>query len=224
MIIAAYLVVVSCMLEVQQLACQRNNRFLFQRMSWQAQLGQTIQLAGANGCGKSSLLAILAGLLRPPSGRMTWQGYALFSQITPSYLGHDLGLTELLTVYDNAVLFAALAHGDHSCECIEGILQQWGLLAYRHRAVATLSRGLKQRMALIRLVMSVSPLWLLDEPATGLDEEGMDLLVNFLKQHSAKGGIAVITSHQIFGGLEHISQLDMATWTQGEGICEGVRW
>jgi heme exporter protein A len=208
-------------LSVMELSCVRAGRPLFQGMSWSASLGSILHVSGANGAGKSSLLAIMAGFLRPSSGRLLWQGDDLSRAVTPTYLGHSLGLTGIWTVYQNLVLTATLL-GRVDVD-FDAVLDDLGLCDYRDRLVQDLSRGLKQRVALARFVLTDSPLWLMDEPGTGLDKDSLLWLSNRLEQHVGLGGIAVMTSHQSLG-IDNMKLIDLECWAKHAGLEDGLWW
>jgi heme exporter protein A len=184
--------------------------------------GCILHLSGANGAGKSSLLAMMAGFLRPATGQILWHGIQISRVITPTYLGHALGLTGIWTVYQNLVLTATLLQKPDAD--LKTVLDQLGLCDYRDVLVQDLSRGLKQRVALARFVLTDSPLWLMDEPGTGLDAQSLIWLADLLDQHASQGGVVVLTSHQPLGVKKAVKSIDLKSWSKQTVIDEGLWW
>lgn len=217
-------------LSVNNLSCSRAGRLLFSGLSWQAKQGDLIHITGENGSGKTSLLLILSGFLRAQSGRISWDGYDLHKKIIPTFVGHELGLAPGLSVKENARFYAHLMQGNKSGSNdfkmgINAAMERLGLLAYQDEPIDQLSRGTKQRLALIRLVFSQSPLWLLDEPATGLDAVHRHVLTELIQEHGHRGGVTVMSSHQRL--LDHWSEINLTEWLPqptANQLHEEVTW
>jgi heme exporter protein A len=188
-------------LRAQNLECLRGESLLFSGLSFGVFTGQILQIEGANGSGKTSLLRILAGLSPASEGEVLWRGEniarrrgAFFSEV--AYLGHHLGLKAELTVREN--LRFAFAMNGLSCpdETLEQALERVGLLDREDVPVRALSAGQRQRVALARMIASPAALWILDEPFTALDAAGVALVHRLLEAHAERDGLAVLTSHQ----------------------------
>lgn len=167
------------------IACRRGDRLLFKGLTLACEAGDALHVAGANGVGKSSLLRILAGLLRPFAGKVEASGaIGLVDErlaLDPNQpLGKALGFWEKLDSADQPVR-------------VHELLQVEALLDV---PVRFLSTGQKKRAALARLLNGSSPIWLLDEPLNGLDTEAQRTVETLVAQHCASGGIAVVASHQ----------------------------
>jgi heme exporter protein A len=158
--------------------------------------GERLVLTGGNGAGKTTLLRILATVLRPHSGEVRVAGHALpreAGKVRPviGYLGHEPLVYPELTVRENLELYAAL-HGVGEAEIADAL----DLVGLEHRqadTAADLSRGMRQRLALARATLHRPSLLLLDEPTTGLDEDGRGRLRGLLEAHR---GTALIATHE----------------------------
>ena len=173
----------ACRLTANNLACQRGERLLFRGLGLELTGGQALQVKGANGIGKSSLIRILAGLLRPLVGEVERDGSVGLLDERPALdpglpLGQALGFWQRLD-----------GPGDAK-------LAQLGLSGLLEVPVRYLSTGQKKRAALARLLGQEAPIWLLDEPLNGLDTKGVALVEALVAQHCAQGGIALVASHQ----------------------------
>ncbi|MEY4239759.1 MAG: heme exporter ATP-binding protein CcmA [Pseudomonadota bacterium] len=173
----------ACRLTANNLACQRGERLLFRALGLELASGKALQVKGANGIGKSSLIRILAGLLRPLAGEVARDGSVGLLDERPALdpglpLGQALGFWQRLD-------------GPGDAE-----LAQLGLSGLLEVPVRYLSTGQKKRAALARLLGQEAPIWLLDEPLNGLDTRGVALVEALVAQHCAQGGIALVASHQ----------------------------
>ncbi len=153
--------------------------------------GELLAVRGANGSGKSTLLKTIAGLLSPESGEIRindqWP-----AQVPVLYLGHKRGLVGSMSVYDNVSFWANM----YDCpELIPAALHYFDLEEVSDVPVEQLSAGWQQRVALTRLITIPSPLWLLDEPVSNLDEEAGALLQSLIQSRLEQGGMVLMTSH-----------------------------
>lgn len=188
------------MLEARQLTCQRDERTLFNALSFRVEPGEMVQVAGQNGAGKTTLLRILAGLAQADEGDVFWQAQPLRRQRDLFHddllwIGHQAGIKTVLTPFENLTFF----HADVAEAQRWHALEQIGLLGFEDLPVNQLSAGQQRRAALARLWLSTAKLWLLDEPFTALDATGIEKLTQRLRQHADAGGMVVLTSHQPLG-------------------------
>lgn len=188
------------MLEARQLTCQRDERTLFNALSFRVEPGEMVQVAGQNGAGKTTLLRILAGLAQADEGEVFWQAQPLRRQrdlfhSDLLWIGHQPGIKTVLTPFENLTFF----HADAAEAQRWDALEQIGLLGFEDLPVNQLSAGQQRRAALARLWLSAAKLWLLDEPFTALDATGIEKLTLRLRQHADAGGIVILTSHQPLG-------------------------
>jgi heme exporter protein A len=189
------------MLEAVDLQCERGGRTLFRGLSLALGAGDAIRIAGANGSGKTSLLRILCGLLPPTQGKVLWNG-ADVARLREDYskqlvyLGHAPAVKDDLTAAENLAISCRLAGDAQPDSAVQAALARFGLSANSF-PVKRLSQGQRRRAALARLALSESrPLWLLDEPFSALDAEGVSILARFIKDYLARGGALAFTTHQ----------------------------
>jgi heme exporter protein A len=188
-------------LEAADLECERGGRTLFRSLGFSLKAGEALRIAGANGSGKTSLLRILCGLLAPSRGKVLWKGSqvgALREEYSAQlvYLGHAPAVKDDLTAAENLAITCRLAGNPTSDSAIQQALGRLGLTG-KNTLTKRLSQGQRRRVALARLVLSESrPLWLLDEPFAALDGGGVSLLGTLIREHAARGGAAVFTTHQ----------------------------
>ncbi|MFM2272914.1 MAG: heme exporter ATP-binding protein CcmA [Pseudomonadota bacterium] len=186
-------------LAARDIACRRGDRLLLRGLSFSLGAGEALQLAGANGIGKSSLMRILAGLLVPFAGTVEREGTIGLLDERPALDPH-LPLGEALGFWQRL-------DGPHDNRAAD-----LGLAGLEDVPVRYLSTGQKKRAALARLIGQQAPLWLLDEPLNGLDTRGVALVEGLVAEHCSEGGIAVIASHQAIAvpGLARMELRDFA--------------
>lgn len=185
-------------LRAESLACRRGGRSLFNALTFEVGAGEALEVRGANGSGKSSLLRILAGLAPATTGTVRRTGSLARDAETEAadiaYLGHMNGLQAELTPMEN-LRFAQRLQCT-GCRDLAGALQAWELDGFANRPMRRLSQGQQRRVALARLSLTGQRVWLLDEPCAGLDEAGEQLFDRHLAAHLAAGGLAVVATHQ----------------------------
>jgi len=190
------------MLEVKQLTAIRDERILFESLSFAIGSGELVQIEGRNGTGKTTLLRIVAGLGERDDGEIFWNEENIESN-RDSYhqdllfLGHQTGVKRELTAYENLRFYISV-HNNQSVdkETIYQALVKVGLAGREDVPVAQLSAGQQRRVALARLWLSDHKLWILDEPLTAIDKQGVKVLEALFLNHAEKGGIVVLTTHQ----------------------------
>ena len=186
-------------LKIVGLQCIRDDRILFDQLNFSVSKGQLLQIEGANGTGKTSLLRILCGLTLPTEGTVLWDDCDIESikaQYWENliYIGHSNGIKGDLTPLENLAMARAL--GSHPTEIsLEDALEYVGLRGFEDGATRTLSAGQQRRVALARLLITKAQLWILDEPFTALDKKAIVHIEDLLDTHAHQGGMAVLTSH-----------------------------
>jgi heme exporter protein A len=179
---------------VENLACRRSGRLVFEGLSFALHEGQALVVTGRNGAGKSSLLAILAGQLRPDAGTVRTDGIGERPLADALHLvGHRDALKGALTAAEN-LAFARDILGDEAARPGEA-LEAVGLAHAARLPVAYLSAGQRRRVALARLLVARRPLWLLDEPTAALDAAAQETLVGLMRAHLSEGGLVIAATH-----------------------------
>ena len=183
------------MLQAAGLAAFRGERLVFRDLDFAVASGGALLLVGPNGSGKSTLLRVLAGLLPPAEGLLTWDGQDALADLSMhalrvAYVGHQDAVKLGLTAAENLTFAARLAGAD-----VGNALEAVGLQDLADLPARMLSAGQKRRLALARLVLSRAALWLLDEPTLGLDVASVERFGGMLEAHRARGGSVVAATH-----------------------------
>lgn len=190
------------MLEVKQLAAIRDERVLFESLSFTIESGELVQIEGRNGTGKTTLLRIVTGLGDRDDGEIFWNNESIESNRDAYhqdllFLGHQTGIKRELTAYENLRFYMSMhSKTPADKETIYNALIKVGLAGREDVPVAQLSAGQQRRVALARLWLSDHKLWILDEPLTAIDKQGVKVLEALFLQHAEQGGIVVLTTHQ----------------------------
>ncbi len=176
-------------LQAIDLACVRGGRLIFDSLDLSVAPGEALLVQGANGAGKSSLLRLLAGLLRPAAGRIA-------NPFRTAYLGHDNALKGDRSLVQELRFWAAV---DDAGDRWRAALDRFDLEPLADLPTRLLSSGQKRRAALARTWASGAELWLLDEPSVGLDAASVDRLAAACAAHRAGGGLIVAATHVPLG-------------------------
>ncbi len=189
------------MLEVSSLECIRGDRSLFRDVSFDISEGELLHLHGHNGSGKTTLLRTLASLVKPAEGDIRWHNesiYELGEDYTRHvmYIGHKNAIKDDLTGVENLVISSVLDGHYISENQAWQALDDIGLRGAEDLPVKVLSQGQRRRVALSRLLVTDTRLWILDEPFVALDKAAVALLQDVIRKHLENGGMTILTTHQ----------------------------
>jgi len=174
---------------------------LFDQLNIEINAGDIVQVEGPNGSGKTSLLRILAGLSQPFEGEVFFNNQ-LISQSREEfhqsllYLGHLPGVKGEMSAVENLTFNLALHGTSDSSTDIEQILAEVNLTGFEDSLASHLSAGQHRRISLARLYESTANIWILDEPFTAIDKQGVHALEQLFKAHIKQGGCVILTTHQ----------------------------
>ncbi len=189
------------MLAVSNLSCSRGDLQLFSALNLRLAAGQIMQVQGANGKGKTTLLRTLCGFHLPDAGQISWGG-ADVSELAENfyanllYLGHHNAIKDELTGLENLQISAGLAGIQLDEKTALAALRRMGLKGRERLVTKVLSQGQRRRVALARLLVGDAKLWVLDEPLTALDVGAVALIQELIAEHLARGGMVIFTTHQ----------------------------
>lgn len=194
------------MLTANGLSYQRNKRTLFKQLTFQLCSGQALHIVGANGSGKTTLLQILTGLIPALSGSVMWHGNPIENQMAFKqellYINHRLGMKTILTPTENLFLFLTrrnlinMKTKQKVVNNIQQVLERLNLNLYSNSVTGQLSVGQQRRLILAKLLLIKADCWILDEPFTALDKNGIALVSSLMDEQKHRGGLVIFTSHQ----------------------------
>jgi heme exporter protein A len=191
-------------IEAIELACSRGDVRLFRDVSFSVSPGEWLAVRGANGSGKTTLLRCVAGLTRPDSGEVKWNG-KLVRESTADfraamlYSGHAPGIKDDLTAAENLRDALALRGTTADDGVIDDALKAVGLGKHRRIPSRRLSAGQRRRIGMARLALDPASCWILDEPLAALDAQGESTFAELLAGHLQRGGSALIATHHDIG-------------------------
>jgi len=181
------------------LRCVRGGREVFSGLDFLGVSGEALAVVGRNGSGKTSLLRLIAGLLRPEGGSIELSGgdAELTVPEQAHYLGHRDALKPALTVMENLSFWRDFLGGESGDAAAS--IARVGLDHATHLPAAFLSAGQRRRLSIARLLSVRRPIWLLDEPTTALDVAGQAVFTGLMREHLASGGMIIAATHAPLG-------------------------
>ncbi|WP_290787531.1 cytochrome c biogenesis heme-transporting ATPase CcmA [Halomonas sp.] len=212
----------SLSLQARQLACERDDRWLFEDLDLDIRAGEIVRIEGPNGSGKTTLLKILSGQLADYQGELFWNGMPMRESRRAFlesllYLGHAPGVKAALTPLENLTWYQALAGESDNEAARLAALESVGLVGYEDVAVGQLSAGQQRRVALARLALTPRPLWVLDEPFTAIDRDGVAALEERLIVHARAGGCVLVTTHHELRKTDELRRVQLGRGGQSHG-------
>ena len=191
----------------------RGDRHVLQGVSAEVGPNELLHISGPNGTGKTTLLRVISGLLRPEQGSVSWLGQSITAsrdqyQAALVYASHEPALKGDLTALEN-LRFAVGLKRRVSAEELRAALTRTGVLACADLPVRVLSAGQRRRVAMARVLAMGATVWLLDEPFTNLDASGVELMSGLLQAHVEGGGLALVVAHHALDLSCRVSRLEL---------------
>ncbi len=193
------------MLQVDGLSCERDRRVLFSDLSFSVSPGEILQVVGANGTGKTTLLKILMGLFSDYEGEVEWS-----LEQPPVFLSHNPGVKDTLTVEENLNWLCRLQGVTLSETMLEEALTATGIARYRYSLCRNLSAGQRKRVNLARFYIVENDCWVMDEPFSSIDAEGVERLETKFADRAKAGSAVILTSHQTLSIGARVRQLELS--------------
>ncbi len=206
------------MLEVSGLTAIRDDKELFRELSFSVKPNDLVQIEGRNGSGKTTLLRIVTGLADCDDGHILWKQNntqkdrdAFHQDLL--FLGHQTGVKKELTAFENLSFYQKVNGSKGVTEQdIWLALAKVGLAGKEDIPSVKLSAGQQRRVALARLWLSKHPLWILDEPLTAIDKQGIKVIEELFLEHTKQGGMILFTTHQdMFADLHSLKKIKLGS-------------
>jgi heme exporter protein A len=187
-------------LSVDRVHVWRGDRHVLQGVSAHVRTGELLHVSGPNGTGKTTLLRVISGLLRPEQGSVSWLGrsiahYRSEYQADLAYAAHEPALKADLSALENLRFSVGLKRRSSGAE-LRAALERTGVAACADLPARVLSAGQRRRVSLARVLAMRAVLWLLDEPYANLDTAGSELVSELLQAHVMAGGLALVVAHR----------------------------
>jgi heme exporter protein A len=187
-------------LKVDKVHVWRGDRHVLQGVSIEVHPRELLHVSGPNGTGKTTLLRVMSGLLRPEQGSVTWRGQSIVQHRTEyqaalAYAAHEPALKGDLTALENLHFSVGLKRRSTVAE-LRDALDRAGVAACAELPARVLSAGQRRRVSLARVLAMHASVWLLDEPYANLDAAGSELVSELLQAHVEEGGLALVVAHR----------------------------
>jgi heme exporter protein A len=198
---------------VEKVHVWRGDRHVLRGVSLEVHPGELMHVSGPNGTGKTTLLRVVSGLLRPEKGSVAWQGRSIAAtaaeyQSALAYASHEPALKSDLTALENLRFTVGLKRRVTVAE-LRSSLERTGVANCADLPARVLSAGQRRRVAMARVLAFRADLWLLDEPYTNLDGSGSSLLSALLAEHVGQGGVALVVAHHDLNVAAQTRQLEL---------------
>jgi heme exporter protein A len=198
---------------VEKVHVWRGDRHVLRGVSLDVHRGELMHVSGPNGTGKTTLLRVVSGLLRPEKGSVAWQGRSIAAaaaeyQCALAYASHEPALKSDLTALENLRFTVGLKRRVTVAE-LRSSLERTGVGTCADLPARVLSAGQRRRVAMARVLAFRADLWLLDEPYTNLDGSGSSLLSALLAEHVGQGGVALVVAHHDLNVAVQTRQLEL---------------
>lgn len=198
---------------VEKVHVWRGDRHVLRGVSLDVHPGELMHVSGPNGTGKTTLLRVVSGLLRPEKGSVAWQGRPITAtaseyQAVLAYASHEPALKSDLTALENLRFTVGLKRRVTAAE-LRASLERTGVGTCADLPARVLSAGQRRRVAMARVLAFQADLWLLDEPFANLDASGSALLSALLAEHIGRGGAALVVAHHDLNVPVRTRQLEL---------------
>jgi heme exporter protein A len=198
---------------VEKVHVWRGDRHVLKGVSLEVHPGELMHVSGPNGTGKTTLLRVVSGLLRPEKGSVAWCGRAIAAsaaeyQSVLAYASHEPALKSDLTALENLRFSVGMKRPVSAAE-LRSSLERTGVGTCADLPARVLSAGQRRRVAMARVLAFRADLWLLDEPFTNLDGSGSSLLSALLAEHVGQGGVALVVAHHDLNVAAETRQLEL---------------
>ena len=199
------------MLTIDNLSLFKDDKKIFSALGFSVSINSALIIRGRNGCGKTSLLKIIAGISDATSGRILWGGEdvknfrADFNGDT-QFIGHKNFLKPELTAFENLRFYSKLSDTEMA---LDSALNFFELQNFADEKIKKLSAGWQKRVMLAKLLACPATIWLLDEPSNNLDKDGKEKLYGLIKTRIKEDGLVIMTTHdEMFFDLGHRLNLE----------------
>ena len=177
-------------LNLKGISVEKNDVCLLEDINLEIKQGDFLNIYGSNGAGKTTLLKLLSGLTEPTAGEIKFNNDDFMDKVF--ILGHKNGIKLNLTVLENLQFIS----NNQDIKKIKSIIEKYELTSKMNILTKYLSHGQQKRVALMKAMINDYDIWLLDEPYSGLDQAGEEILDKILVNHIKNSGAVVITNHK----------------------------